>query len=165
MPSHSSLCCILHVLIHSLGALIVLVCWILVLVKQFTSYALRIWFWNVECIRIYMDNHSTSSIFYYCVWICCAVIWNMSYLFHVFDCRLGLHSCQWVQCHWHCSIYYYSIIKKPANNFLESYYYYCHPIFQLVPFLIASDSFLHIWVVYRGMVSPRVFCVLELEWV
>ena len=74
MPCHFSLCCILHGLACFPGALLVLVCWILVPGKISTCSASCLWFWYVGCIQIYVENHSDFSAFYYCVWMCRAVV-------------------------------------------------------------------------------------------
>ena len=74
MPWYFSLYRILHALVHILGQLIVSVCWILVLGKISTCSFSWFWFWYVDWILIYAENNSSSYVFCYCIWMCCAII-------------------------------------------------------------------------------------------
>ena len=96
MPLHSSLCCILHILVHFSGAFLVSLCWILVLGKNilqlcFVPVALICRMHPSKCIRVNVDNNSAFSVFCYCVWMCCAVIYKLSYLFCGFNYQLFLY--------------------------------------------------------------------------
>ena len=85
MPWHFSLLCIPHVLYHFPGALILSVCRIFFRGKISTCSASCLWFWDVGCIWIYMDNYSAPSILCHCVCMWRAAISELCGLF----CGLG----------------------------------------------------------------------------
>ena len=67
MPLHLSLCCILHAMVHFMGAFVVLVCWILVPGKNF----LRLCFGPLVLICGMHPSKCGESFCFFCIMLLC----------------------------------------------------------------------------------------------